>query len=242
MFAALMLLVCLFKNFYFPIDANVLTTFPPSTNTIHNNLVFQMADEIHEVRLLQMQVQKHRQDEEAARARAIEQAKREAREYRELILQREVEKERKRRQAIAEREAAEREAEKYRAQMTARETARRRKHREYRDALDAQIDLKYSSRTGTSHLSPAERSLNKRMLAKMATLDAGKHNDDTSSQWNGSQYSVSYGGNPVVRSTSHQTSPIGGSSHVMAAGMRSGPRGLSSGRTGIVTRAEISAA
>ena len=78
-----------------------------------------MADEIHELRLLQMQVQKHRQDEEAAQARAIEQAKREAREYRELMLQREVEKERKRRQAIAEREASEREAEKYRAQMTA---------------------------------------------------------------------------------------------------------------------------
>ena len=84
-----------------------------------------MADEIHEVRLLQKQVQKHRQDEEMARAQAIEQAKLEAREYRELMLQREVEKERLRRQALAEREASEREAEQYRAQMTARKTARR---------------------------------------------------------------------------------------------------------------------
>ena len=64
----------------------------------------QMADEIHEVRLLQRQVQQHRQDEETARVQAIEQAKREAREYRELMLQREVEKERMRRQAVAERD------------------------------------------------------------------------------------------------------------------------------------------
>jgi hypothetical protein len=200
----------------------------------------QMADEIHEVRLLQRQVQQHRQDEETARVQAIEQAKREAREYRELMLQREVEKERMRRQAVAEREASEREAEQYRAQMTARETARRRQHREYRAALDAQVDLKYSSRTGASHLSPAERSLNKRMLARMAALQAGAQNDDTSSQWNGSQYSMSYGNNPTARS-SQQTSPVGGSGNVRAAGMRSGPRGLSSGKTGIVTRAEISA-
>ena len=124
-----------------------------------------MADEIHEVRLLQKQVQKHRQDEEMARAQAIKQAKLEAREYRELMLQREVEKERLRRQALAEREASEREAEQYRAQMTARKTARRQQRKEYRAALDAQVDLKYSSRTGSSHLSPAERSLNKRMLA-----------------------------------------------------------------------------
>ncbi len=199
-----------------------------------------MADEIHEVRLLQKQVQKHRQDEEMARAQAIEQAKLEAQEYRELMLQREVEKERLRRQALAEREASEREAEQYRAQMTARKTARRQQHKEYRAALDAQVDLKYSSRTGSSHLSPAERSLNKRMLARMAALQAGAQNEETSSQWNGSQYSMSYG-NDANASGSQQMSPVGGSSMVRAAGMRSGPRGLSTGRTGIVTRAEISA-
>ena len=197
-----------------------------------------MADEIQEVRLLQRQVQKHRQDEESARIRAIEQAKKEAREYHELILQREAEKERKRRQAIEERIAAENEAKEYRAQMTARKTERRRQRMEYKAALDAQVDQKYSARSGLSHLSPAERSLNKGMLARMAALQAGNNSDDTSSQWNGSQYSMGFGGSHV--NDSRRGSPTGGVQHIRAAGMRSGPRGLSSGRTGIVTRAEIS--
>lgn len=196
-----------------------------------------MAEEIQEVRLLQRQVQKHRQDEETARVRAAEQAKREAREYHELLLKREAEKERKRRLAMEEREAAEKEANEYRAQMTARKTARRQRHMEYRAALDAQVDKKYSARTGVYHLSPTERSLNKSMLVRMAAMQAASQSDETSSQWNGSQYSMSFGKSPSGKSG--RKSPVGGMHHVRAAGMRSGPRGLSSGRTGIVTRAEI---
>ena len=55
----------------------------------------------------------------------------------------------------------------YRSEMTVRESEKRMQRREYRKALDAQVDLKQAGKNSTCHLSPTERGMNRRMLAKM---------------------------------------------------------------------------
>ena len=128
-----------------------------------------LSEEIHEVRLLQQNVRKYEQDRSKAKERAVVQAQREAKEYRRLAHEKNLRQEVAKQKALRERQDAEQVASTYRSEMTARETEKRRQRREYRQALDAQVDLKQAGRNSTSHLSPTERGMNRRMLANMVS-------------------------------------------------------------------------
>ena len=197
-----------------------------------------MAEEIHEVRLLQQQMNQHKLDMERRKKAAEDQAKREMQEYVLLQRAREERKAREMQQALEERAAAERTAREYRAQETARETAQRRRRREYKAALDSQVNSKQANSSSQHHLSPAERSLNRRMLARMTAMDS----TDTLSQWTGSQYSFAYGNNTVASSRASpslagERSPPPGSHVQESPGWREG--GGPYGKSGVVTRREI---
>jgi hypothetical protein len=129
-----------------------------------------LSEEIHEVRLLQQNVRKYEQDRSKAKERAVVQAQREAKEYRRLAHEKNLRQEVAKQKALRERQDAEQVASTYRSEMTARETEKRRQRREYRQALDAQVDLKQAGRNSTSHLSPTERGMNRRMLANMVSV------------------------------------------------------------------------
>ena len=175
------------------LDSCLLAHSPLTLTLTHTLTLTQMAEEISEVRLLQREVKKYQLDQELSKDKAAKRAKREAAEYKRLSRERTLQNEAKKLKSIREREEAENTAREYKAQMTARETEKRKQMREYRAQLDAQVDRKHAGDSSRTHLSPTERSLNRRMLAKMARMDLTASGGDTGSQWSGSQYSMSYG-------------------------------------------------
>ena len=195
-----------------------------------------MAEEIHEVRLLQQKVQKYQTENEILKTKNQKQAIREAKDYKRLAHEKQLQKTARYTQKLREKEAAEQTAREYRQQETARETQKRKEMREYKAALDRQVDRKHAGNSSKTHLSPTERSMNARMLAKMSRMDLTAGGEGSGSQWGGSQYSMSYGGGGGTHKA--PGSQYGGSLSPNAPGWK-GASGSRYNKSSSVSRQEI---